>query len=372
MHRDVEILVVGLGAMGSAALYHLARQGAAPVGIEQYPVGHTHGSSHGHSRAFRVFYDDPVYAILVKAALPLWQELETLSGEQLLTPNGMLAFAEPGNERLDQNIRVMQETQTAHEVLTAQEIAARFPALQLPAATVACYTPDSGFLNASRCVQTHVSQAERFGATVHSGVSVRHIDMSKEQLEVETSAGSYRCRRLIVAPGPWASQVLKDLSLPLKVTRQQKFYFQPQDDEALYQPDRLPVYADYDLRYYGFPYYGPGIKIADDGHGPVTSPETVDRTLDLDVQNALEQWLNRIMPGVNPFFVQGSTCMYTLTPDNDFLIGHHPLHSNIFVGAGFSGHGFKFSTIVGKILAELAVDGKTDYPIHKFRLNRFG
>ena len=372
MHQDVEILVVGLGAMGSAALYHLARQGAAPISIEQYSVGHTHGSSHGHSRAFRVFYNDPVYVTLVKAALPLWQELETLSGEQLLTPNGMLAFAKQGNERLDQNIRVMQETKTAYEVLTAEEVAARFPALQLPADTVTCYTLDSGFLNPSRCVRTHVSQAERFGATVHSGVSVHHIDISKEHPEVETSAGTYRCKRLIVAPGPWASQLLKDLSLPLEVTRQQKFYFQPQDGGALYQSDRLPVYADYDLHYYGFPYYGPGIKVADDGHGPVTSPETVDRTLDLDVQNALERWLRTIMPGANPSFVQGSTCMYTLTPDNDFLIGHHPLNSNIFVGAGFSGHGFKFSTIVGKILAELAVDGKTDYPIDKFRLNRFG
>ena len=372
MHQDADILVVGLGTMGSAALYHLARQGAAPVGIEQYPVGHTHGSSHGHSRAFRVFYNDAVYVTLVKAALPLWQELETLSGEQLLTPNGMLAFAKLGNERLDENIRVMQETKTSHEVLTAEEVTTRFPALQLPADSVACYTPDSGFLNASRCVRTHVSQAERFGAAVHSGVSVHHIDIGKERPEVETSAGSYRCRRLIVAPGPWASQLLKDLSLPLQVTRQQKFYFQPQDGAALYQPDRLPVYADYDLHYYGFPYYGPGIKVADDGHGPVTSPETVDRALDLNVQNALEQWLETIMPGVNPSFVEGATCMYTLTPDHDFLIGHHPLNSNIFVGAGFSGHGFKFSTIVGKILAELAADGKTDYPIEKFQLDRFG
>ena len=372
MHRDVETLVVGLGAMGSAALYHLARQGAAPVGIDQYPVGHTQGSSHGHSRAFRVFYNDSVYVTLVKAALPLWQELEMLSGEQLLTSNGMLAFAKPGNERLDENIRVMQETKTSHEVLAAKEVVARFPALQLPEDTVACYTPDSGFLNASRCVRTHVSQAERFGATVHSGVSVHHIDISKERPEVETSADSYRCRRLVVAPGPWASQLLKDLSLPLQVTRQQKFYFQPQAAKELYQPDRLPVYADYDRAYYGFPDYGPGIKVADDGHGPVTSPETVDRGLDLNVQNALAQWLETIMPEANPSFIEGATCMYTLTPDHDFLIGDHPLNSNIFVGAGFSGHGFKFSTVVGKILAELAGDGKTDYPIDKFRLNRFG
>lgn len=372
MHRDADILVVGLGTMGSAALYHLARQGAAPIGIDQYPVGHTHGSSHGHSRAFRVFYNDPVYVTLVKAARSLWQELEDLSGEHLLTSNGMLAFAKLGNERLDQNIRVMQETKTAHEVLTPEEVAVRFPALHLSMGTVACYTPDSGFLNASRCVRTHVSQAERFGATVHSGVSVHHIDISKRRPEVETSADSYRCRRLIVAPGPWASQLLKSLSLPLHVTRQQKFYFQPQEGTALYQPDCLPVYADYDLQYYGFPYYGPGIKVADDGHGPVTSPETVDRELDRDVQNALERWLKTIMPRVNASFVEGSTCMYTLTPDRDFLVGHHPLNSNIFIGAGFSGHGFKFSTIVGKILAELAVDGKTDYPIDKFRLNRFG
>ncbi len=372
MYQDTEILVVGLGAMGSAALYHLARQDAAPIGIDQYPVGHTHGSSHGHSRVFRIFYNNAVYVNLVKAALPLWQELETLSGEQLLTRNGMLTFAEPGNERLDQNIRIMQATKTPYEVLTAEEVTARFPALQLPADSVICYTPDSGFLNASRCVRTHVAQAERFGATVHSGMRVHHIEANKEHPEVETSAGNYRCRRLIISPGPWASQLLTNLSLPLRVTRQQKFYFQPQDGGALYQPDRLPVYGDYDRGYYGFPYYGPGIKVADDGHGPVTSPKTVDRELDLNVRNALAQWLGTIMPGVNPSFVEGATCMYTLTPDHDFLIGHHPLNSNIFVAAGFSGHGFKFSTIVGKILAELATDGKTDYPIDKFRLNRFG
>ena len=371
MCRDKEILVVGLGAMGSAVLYHLARQGAAPVGIDQYPVGHALGSSHGHSRAFRVFYHDSVYVTLAKAALPLWQELEALSGEQLLTLSGTVSFAKPDNERLDRNVRVMRETKTPHEVLTAEEVTARFPALQLPKGTVACYSSSSGFLDPSRCVQTHVSQAQRFGATVRGGVRIHHIDVSKERPEVETSEGRYRCSQLVVAPGPWASQILGDLSLPLQVTRQQKFYFQPRDTAA-YQPDRLPVYADYDRQYYGFPYYGPGIKVADDAHGDVTSPEAVDRTLDPHTRDALGGWLETIMPGVNASFVEGATCMYTVTPDNDFLIGPHPKNPNIFVGAGFSGHGFKFSTLVGKILAELATDGKTTYPIDKFRLSRFG
>jgi sarcosine oxidase len=371
MRRDKGILVVGLGAMGSAALYHLARREAAPVGIEQYAVGHASGSSHGHSRAFRTFYHDEVYVTLAEAALPLWRELETLSGEQLFTLSGAIFFAKPGNERFDQNIEVMQGLKVPYELLTAEEVTARFPSFHLPAGTVACYTPRSGFLDASRCVQAHVSQALRFGATVHAGVHVHHIDVSKERPEVETSEGRYRCSRLVVAPGPWASQILANLSLPLQVTRQQKFYFRP-ENVAAYQPHCLPVYADYDLQYYGFPYYGPGIKVADDKRGVVTSPEDVDRTLDPYTRDALGRWLETIMPGIDVSFVEGATCMYTLTPDHDFLIGHHPLNSNIFVGAGFSGHGFKFSTIVGKILAELATDGKTDYPIDKFRLSRFG
>lgn len=368
--RDIEVLVVGLGAMGSAALYHLARQGAAPVGIEQYPVGHAFGSSHGHSRVFRILYRDRLYVNMVKAALPLWQELEAQAGETLLTLNGFVSFAQVGNEAFGQEIQVMEETQTPYQLLSPQEVTARFPVLQPPAGTVACYMAGAGFLNAGRAVQTHVAQAQRFGATVYEQVQVHRLDLNRDQPVLETTAGRFRCQRLIITPGPWAADILAELALPLQVTRQQKFYFRPRHSLP-YQPAHLPIYADYEQRFYGFPYYGPGLKVADDALGAVTSPQAIDRSLDYEKRAQLKTWLEMIMPGLDLTFVEGATCMYTLTPDRDFLIGPHPKRPNVFIGGGFSGHGFKFSTLIGKILAELALKGTTDQPIERFRLDRF-
>ena len=366
----VETVVIGLGAMGSAALYHLARQGARPVGIDQYNVGHAFGSSHGHSRVFRTFYHDPLYAALAEAALPRWRELESLSQTQLLTLNGAIFFAKPGNERFDQYVQALRELGTPYELLSPSHITNRFPALQLPAGVETCYTPRAGFLNANRAVQTHVSQALRIGATIHEGVRVRSIDIGTTSPEIETEVGRYKCDRLVLAPGPWASHILADISLPLRVTRQQKFYFQPHQTSP-YKPDALPVYADFDTQYYGFPCYGPGIKVADDTQGDDTAPDAINRALDVCKQTRLQAWLEAIMPGANFSFVGGATCMYTVTPDLDFLIGAHPRNPNILVGAGFSGHGFKFSTLIGLMLAELATQGTTTYPIERFRLDRF-
>ena len=368
--RNADILVVGLGAMGSAALYHLARSGVTAVGIEQFQIGHALGSSHGYSRIYRNFYNDPLYVELAEAALPFWQELEALSGEKLLHLTGLLYFARPDNRNIEERMGVMEALKRPYERLTAQEVTDRFPALRLPAETVSCFTPQAGFLDAGRCVLAHLKQAQRFGATIHDQVRVDRIDLSQESPVLETSAGQYRCDRLIISPGPWASEILEELALPLCVTRQQKFYFRPKH-RAPYQPGGLPVYGDSDAKFYGFPDYGPGVKVADDGLGADTSPSEVDRTLDLGKRDELQKWLETIMPDSGFSYVEGSTCMYTVTPDRDFLIGSHPRNPNVLVGAGFSGHGFKFSTLVGKILAELAADGATDYPIERFRLDRF-
>lgn len=366
----VETLVMGLGAMGSSTLYHLARQGARPVGIDQHDVGHAFGSSHGHSRVFRTFYHDSFYADLAEAALSRWRELESLSQTQLLTLNGAIFFAKPGNERFDQYVRVLDESGTPFELLSPSQVTKRFSALQLPAEVDACYTPRAGFLDANRTVQTHVSQALRLGATIHERVRVLHVDATKNSPEIETEVGKYKCDRLVLTPGPWTSHILTGLSLPLRVTRQQKFYFQPQQTTP-YEPDSLPVYADFDTQFYGFPYYGPGIKVADDTLGEYTAPGKIDRSLDIFKKTQLQVWLEAIMPGANFSFDSGATCMYTVTPDLDFLIGAHPSNPNIFVGAGFSGHGFKFSTLIGMILSDLAAQGTTAYSIERFRLDRF-
>ena len=375
MQREVNVLVMGLGAMGSATLYQLARQGIAPVGIDQFAIGHGLGSSGGRSRVFRTFYEEPLYTQLAEAAIQLWRELESRSGETILTLCGNLFFAQPGNALLAQSLQAIEAAQSPYERLTSAEVTARWPVLRLPSTAEACFVPRSGFLDATLAVQTHVAQAQRLGATVHTGLVVHGIDLSGERPVVETATGRYICNRLVVTPGPWAGQLFQNLGLStlaqrLRVTRQQKFYFCPAHPER-FHPAHLPVYGDYDANFYGFPFHGPGLKVADDNLGYVTEPTTVDRTLDLAKRDELGAWLNAIMPNAGFTYVEGSTCMYTLTPDRDFLIGPHPSHANVILGAGFSGHGFKFSAIVGKLLAELALDQSPSQPIERFRLERF-
>ncbi|MDE0068217.1 MAG: N-methyl-L-tryptophan oxidase [Caldilineaceae bacterium] len=369
--KKADFLVAGLGAMGSAALYHLARLGADVIGIDQFRIGHALGSSHGHSRAYRNFYHDAIYVEMAEAALPLWRELEARSGEHLLTLTGLLQFGRRGSEALERKIAVMAALGRAHERLTAADVAARFPALRLPEESTACLSPLGGFLDAGRCVLTHQRQAQALGARIDEEVRVERVSLRGERPLVETSAGRYECERLIIAPGPWAAEVLEELALPLDVTRQQKFYFRPRDREA-YAPARLPVYGDVETQFYGFPDYGPGLKVADDGLGEVTSADDVDRTLDEAKREELQRWLGLIMPGSGFSYVSGATCMYTVTPDRDFLMGPHPENANVLVAAGFSGHGFKFSALVGKILADLAMEGRTEQPVERFRLDRFG
>jgi len=375
MSTDVDILVIGLGAMGSAALYHLARVGAAPVGLEQFSVGHALGSSGGQSRVFRTFYRDPLYTRLAQAAIPLWHELEARAGEAILTLCGNLFFARPGNALLAQSLQAMEAAQMPYERLTSAEVTARFPVLHLPADVDACFVPQSGFLHATRAVQTQVVQAQQLGATVHAGVAVHRIDLRGERPVVETAAGRYSCARLVVTPGPWAGQWLRDLGLPtlaqrLQITRQQKFYFRPANPDR-FRPEHLPIYGDYDSNFYGFPLHGSGLKVADDNLGDVTDPTTVDRTLDFAKRDQLGAWLTGLMPNANFTYVAGSTCMYTLTPDRDFLVGPHPHHANVLIGAGFSGHGFKFSTLVGHLLAQLTLGQTPSQPLDRFRLDRF-
>ncbi len=356
--------------MGGAALYHLACQGVAPIGIDQFQIDHPFGSSWGHSRSIRTFYHDALYVEWVQRALHLWRELEEVSGQSLLRLSGTIYFATEENPDFQRNLAVLRKLGAPFEILTSSETSRRFEGFYPPNDTVSCYTAETGFLNPSRCVQTHVNQAVRHGAVVREGIKFRSIDLSGDQPLLETSDGIYRCSRLILSCGPWTSELLPELELPLTVTRQQKFYFLPEaGDEKRYR--QLPVYVDYDRMFYGFPFYGPGLKVADDLLGEVTHPDRVDRNLEEEKRDELQGWVQSLLPGTRWKFQTGFTCMYTTTPDRDFFIGPHPKNPNLLVAAGFSGHGFKFSTLVGQLLAELATTGETSNAIERFRLDRF-
>ena len=366
--RDVGYLVVGLGGMGSAALYHLARLGAAPLGIEQFPPLHELGSSHGESRAFRILYHDRLYTQLAEAAVPLWQELEDRSGQPLLQLNGFLAFAKKENPELENRVAVAQQCNAELELLSADKVSRRFPSLRIPGDWLACFTPRAGYLNPRRAVGAHLEQATRHGAEIIANTQVCQVDLQGKRPQVITEDRTYRAEKLILTAGPWSTEGMLDL--PIKVTRQQWFNFKP-DLPSLFGPEQVPVFVDLETQYYGFPLNGGVIKVADDTDGDLTNPHSIDRTWDAPGRDSLANWLQTLMNGSTFSFVDGSTCMYSTTPDRDFLIGVDPRHLDVVVAAGFSGHGFKFSTLVGRVLAELATQGETAYPIERFRLDRF-
>lgn len=362
------MLVCGLGAMGCAALAHLARRDADVVGLEQHEVGHPHGSSHGRSRAFRLAYETPVYAELGREAGHLWEELEARRAERLLVRCGVLIWAPRGNEQLDRRRATLAGTGVPHESLDPGEVWNRF-GLRLPPDTAVLHETEGGFLHADRAVAAHLSEARDAGARVLEGTAVRRVDLGADEPVVETSDGAFRCRRLVLAPGPWASRVLGE-GFGVRVTRQPKLAFRVRDPGAV-APERLPVYADLPGDRYGFPHLGPGLEVADDRPGPEVTPETAEREISPEEGDRLGRWLGEILPGAEPEFVEGTTCLYSLTPDRHFSLGPHPDHPAAVVAAGFSGHGFKFVPLVGRICADLALDGETRFPIEQLRPGRF-
>lgn len=354
--------------MGCAALAHLARRGADVVGLEQHAVGHAHGSSHGRSRVFRLAYEDPGYAELGREAGRLWEELEERSGERLLVRCGVLIWAPETDEHLDRRRATLAEVGVPHECLEAQAVRERF-GLEVPDGSLTLHETEGGFLHAGRAVAAHLAEAREAGARVLEGSRVDHVDLGGDEPVVETADGGFRARRLVLAPGPWAPALLGE-GFGVRVTRQPKLAFRVADPDAV-SPERLPVYADLPGDLYGFPHLGPGLEVADDAFGPEVTPETADREISAGERERLGRWLAGILPGAEPEYVEGATCLYSLTPDRHFLLGPHPDHPRVIVAAGFSGHGFKFVPIVGRICADLALDAETPFPIDAMRPGRF-
>lgn len=371
--KDVDILVVGVGGMGSAALYHLAQDGAAAVGLEQFQLGHTRGSSHGHTRVFRLRYHDPVYVHWAEAALPMWQSLERQAGRQLLNLCGMVWFGKAGTPAYAQSMAsaevTRQASRTTVEIFDGAELMRRFPVMRLSGDVVACWTPVAGFLDADECVHAHAELARQGGATIIEDAAVVGLDLHANRPVVEAGGERYSCRRLIVAAGAYTPDLLRELELPVHITRQDKFRFRP-GNPAEVASDRLPVFADIDTDLYGFPNHV-DLEIADGRYGPVTTAATIDRQLNVAERDREARWLAEFLPSTSFTFIDGITCMYAMTPDENFIVGISPKNPAVIVAAGFSGHGFKFCTLVGRILADLALTGSTTYPIERFRLDRF-
>ncbi len=373
MTEQVDYVVVGLGALGSAAAYQLAKRGAAVVGLERFSLGHDRGASHDTSRILRHSYHTPGYVQLTLDAYRDWADLEADSGEQLVTTVGGLDLFPPHAAiPIADYVDSMTAVGVDFSLQDGDAVKRRWPQFSLPRGTVALFQERASIVPAGRGTAVMQAMASRYGASLRDRSRVTGLaDLGSRGVEVRTGAAVYRCRRLIVCADAWTNDVIADVDwrVPLTVTLEQVTYFQPAEPRQ-FEPGHLPlwIWMD-DPSFYGFPCYGePTVKAAQDCGGAEVSGD--ERPFEPDVQRLtqLADFMDRILPGSGPP-VRSKTCLYTLTPDRDFVLGPIPGHAAVLVAMG-AAHGFKFAPTIGRLLADLAVDGGTDADVTPFRLDR--
>jgi sarcosine oxidase len=367
-----DVVVVGVGGMGSSALYHLARRGKRVLGLERFDLLHEQGSSHGLTRIIRLaYFEHPDYVPLLHRAYELWRELESDAGEQLLYTTGIV---EGGPEILDGVLHACAVHGIEHEVLTGTEVATRFPAFDLPPEMRVVFQADGGFVVPERCIVAHVQGALEHGATLRARERVVEWSVVENGVRVRTDRGTVETERLVLTAGAWSDEVARLPTGSVRAVRQVLAWFQPTRPE-LFVPERMPVFnliLDGD-HFYGFPSHGiPGVKLGRyERQGESGDPDGISREATLADEVRLRELAGRYLPeGAGPT-VALKTCLFELSPDEHFLVDRHPESDAVVVGAGFSGHGYKFCSVVGEVLADLAIDGKTRHDIDLFRLDRF-
>lgn len=375
MAESYEYVVVGLGALGSAAAYHLARGGEQVLGLEQFALGHVRGASHDSSRILRHSYHTPGYVALTLDAYDDWAALEADSGEQLVTVVGGLDLFPPDPAiPMTDYTASMAACGVPFDELDRDQVAQRWPQLSLPEGTVAVHQPRAAIVPAARGTSVLQRRAREHGAELRDNSPVTAVrDLGADGIEVEAGGRTYRCRRLVVCADAWTNQVLAGIGhqVPLTVTLEQVTYFRPERPER-FAPDLLPLWLWMDdPSYYGFPCYGEDtVKAAQDCGGPEVTADERSYDPDPAMQRRLADFMARTLPGSGPP-VRSVRCLYTLVPDRDFVLGPVPGHEAVLVGLG-AAHGFKFAPTFGRLLAELAVEGATGADVEPFRLDRPG
>jgi sarcosine oxidase len=367
-----DVVVVGVGGMGSAALYHLARRGKRVLGLERFDLLHERGSSHGLTRIIRLaYFEHPDYVPLLRRAYELWHELEDDAGERLLVTTGIV---EGGPEILEGVLRSCEAHDIEHEVLNGTEVARRFPAFDLPAEIEVVHQADGGFVVPERCIVAHVEGALARGATLRARERVLEWSEGENGVRVRTDRGTVEAERIVFTAGAWSDDVARLPAGSVRAVRQVLAWFQPSRPE-IFAPERMPVFnliLDGD-HFYGFPAHGiPGVKLGRyERQGESGDPDDISREPTIEDEARLRELAERYLPeGAGPT-VALKTCLFELSPDEHFLIDRHPDSDAAVVAAGFSGHGYKFCSVVGELLADLAIDGTTDNDIGLFRLDRF-
>jgi sarcosine oxidase len=370
-----DVIVVGVGGMGSAAIYHLAQRGQKVLGIEQYDIPNDMGSSHGNTRIIRLAYaEHPDYVPLLHRAYELWRTLEHEAGERLLIITGGLDIGHGDSDTFKGSKSSCELHHLRHEILNATSLERRFPGYRLTHEMQSVYQPDAGFLLCERCVVAHVAIALDSGAEIHARERVLGWDETNDGILVRTDRGEYRSKKLIVTAGPWTRSLLPQFEKIAIPERQVLLWTQPLTPDYF----RLGAFPIFNMeapegRFYGFPVYGmPGFKIGryHHRHELVRDPDNMDRTCSLIDEETLRDGIRRYFPQADGPTLAMKVCLFTNSPDEHFILDSLPGSNRVAVAAGFSGHGFKFCSVVGEIIAGIAIDGQSPLNVPMFRLDR--
>ena len=366
-----DVIIAGLGAMGSAAVCHLARAGRRVAGFDRYSPPHTYGSSHGQTRIIReAYFEHPTYVPLVQRAYLLWEELARSSQTRLFLQTGGLMIGPPDGVVFGGAKRSADTHHLPYEILTAGQVRKRFPALRPSDEMAAILEPRAGVLFPEQCVAAHLAEAARHHARLHPEEPILSWKPDGQGVRVTTARGAYMASHLILSAGSWLQSLLPQLPLPLRVERQILFWFASTGDPSLFYPESCPIHLwEYERRrfFYGFPDLGSGVKVAGHHEGETTSADQVRREVSAVEVEAMRQVVRRFLPAADGSLISSTVCLYTNTPDEHFWIDRHPEHPQVVIASPCSGHGFKFSSAIGEALSQIVIDGHSQCDLSLFR-----
>jgi len=362
MSAEYDAIVVGLGAMGSAAAYQLAARGLRVLGLDAHGPGHTLGSSHGESRIIRMAYmEHPDYVPLLRRAYELWQEVESQAGVELLRQTGGLFVGPLEGHVVGGSLRSARQHDLSYELLDGAEVRRRYPALHPGPDDVALFEATAGVLFPERCIEAHLRLATEHGAAMRHHEPVRSWEATSGGVAVLTDGARYVANRVVFTAGAWIGKLLADLRLSLKPERQTVWWLHPRERSELFDPARFPIYiweVSADRSFYGFPHLEwPGVKVGRHHSGEYGDPDTISREVVAADELAVRAFVRRHIPALDGDVASAVVCLYTNTPDEHFLVDRHPEHPSVIYASACSGHGFKFASVIGEVVADLVTTG---------------
>jgi sarcosine oxidase len=372
---EYEVIIVGLGAMGSAAAYYLAQRGLRVLGLDRFQPPHNFGSSHGLTRIIReAYFEDPLYVPLVQRAYELWADLEKHSGQQLLLKIGGLMIGPHDGALVSGASRSAEQHQLAHEILNSTNLAQKFPAFNVEDEPMAVWEPRAGILFPERAIQTHLALAGKLGAGLRFNEPVRKWEPLEKGVRVFTDSNSYTANHLVLSAGAWMNSLLPARKLPLTVERQVLYWFKPVSHPEMFRPDQFPIFIRQyapDRFFYGFPDLGDGVKVAFHHQGGQVNPDSLSQEVDQKEIDEMRRILSQFLPYANGELLSTAVCKYTNTPDEHFVLDFHPEYPQVIIASPCSGHGFKFSPVIGEMITELVKGERPRFNLDLFKIARF-